>query len=159
MTIKAIETCYKGYRFRSRLEARWAVAFDAAGIPWEYEQEGFDVHGRWYLPDFVITTPEGKCVVEIKPEISEKIPRLYMAGKMPAEDWRNEWRPSCLRDRYLGDLDEKVELTIVGDEARVFIYDGPYGYDRGGHSLRHGVQGTWGCLENEIVIQSFSGIK
>ena len=30
--IKAIETYYKGYRFRSRLEARWAVFFDAAGI-------------------------------------------------------------------------------------------------------------------------------
>ena len=26
--IKAIETYYKGYRFRSRLEARWAVFFD-----------------------------------------------------------------------------------------------------------------------------------
>lgn len=25
--IKAIETEYKGYRFRSRLEARWAVFF------------------------------------------------------------------------------------------------------------------------------------
>lgn len=28
--IKAIDTYYKGYRFRSRLEARWAVFFDAA---------------------------------------------------------------------------------------------------------------------------------
>jgi len=26
--IKAIETQYRGYRFRSRLEARWAVFFD-----------------------------------------------------------------------------------------------------------------------------------
>ena len=30
--IKAIETVYKGYRFRSRLEARWAVFFDACGV-------------------------------------------------------------------------------------------------------------------------------
>jgi hypothetical protein len=28
MSAKAIETHYKGYRFRSRLEARWAVFFD-----------------------------------------------------------------------------------------------------------------------------------
>lgn len=28
MTIKAIDTIYKGYKFRSRLEARWAVFFD-----------------------------------------------------------------------------------------------------------------------------------
>ena len=35
--LKAIETEYKGYRFRSRLEARWAVFFDACGVKWEYE--------------------------------------------------------------------------------------------------------------------------
>jgi hypothetical protein len=39
--IKPIETRYKGYRFRSRLEARWAVFFDTMEIPWEYEKEGF----------------------------------------------------------------------------------------------------------------------
>lgn len=51
--IKAIETRYKGYRFRSRLEARWAVFFDALGIKWEYEKEGYDLgDGGWYLPDF-----------------------------------------------------------------------------------------------------------
>ena len=32
--IKAIPTEYKGYRFRSRLEARWAVFFDACGADW-----------------------------------------------------------------------------------------------------------------------------
>lgn len=52
--IKAIETRYKGYRFRSRLEARWAVFFDTMGSTWtwEYEPEGFDLNGLWYLPDF-----------------------------------------------------------------------------------------------------------
>ena len=58
MTIKAIETRYKGYRFRSRLEARWAVFFDALGLQWEYEPEGFDLgEAGWYLPDFWIPTP------------------------------------------------------------------------------------------------------
>ena len=53
--IKAIETEYKGYRFRSRLEARWAVFFDEAGIKWEYEPEGFELpSGKRYLPDFKI---------------------------------------------------------------------------------------------------------
>lgn len=51
--IKAIETRYAGYRFRSRLEARWAVFFDALGIGWEYEPEGFELpDGTRYLPDF-----------------------------------------------------------------------------------------------------------
>lgn len=53
MKIEAKETQYKGYRFRSRLEAKWAVFFDALGIEWEYEPEGFRLpNGKGYLPDF-----------------------------------------------------------------------------------------------------------
>ena len=76
--ITPIETIYKGYRFRSRLEARWAVFMDACGADWEYEPEGilavsyaeqepdFDEEGNvireyptqtystCYLPDFVV---------------------------------------------------------------------------------------------------------
>lgn len=63
--IKAIETVYNGYRFRSRLEARWAVFFDALGVEWQYEVEGFDLDGIWYLPDFWLRDPE--CWIEIKP--------------------------------------------------------------------------------------------
>ena len=50
--IKAIETVYKGYRFRSRLEARWAVFFDALGIHYRYELEGLNTQYGKYLPDF-----------------------------------------------------------------------------------------------------------
>lgn len=64
-TIKAIETVYNGYRFRSRLEARWAVFFDALGVKYEYEKEGFDLgEAGKYLPDFWL--PKQKCWVEIK---------------------------------------------------------------------------------------------
>jgi hypothetical protein len=63
-TIKAIETKYAGCRFRSRLEARWAVFFNAMGIAWEYEPEGFVVDGRPYLPDFLL--PESRTWVEVK---------------------------------------------------------------------------------------------
>ena len=52
-TIQAIPTRYAGCHFRSRLEARWAVFFDALGIRWEYEPEGFvGAYGEPYLPDF-----------------------------------------------------------------------------------------------------------
>lgn len=54
MSIKAIETRYAGCRFRSRLEARWAVFFDHLGIKWEYEPEGFDLPSGPYLPDFLL---------------------------------------------------------------------------------------------------------
>ena len=40
MSIEAIPTKYNNYLFRSRLEARWAVFFDAAKIKYEYEVEG-----------------------------------------------------------------------------------------------------------------------
>jgi hypothetical protein len=67
--IKAIETRYAGYLFRSRLEARWAVFFDALKYDWQYEPEGFElVSGKRYLPDFRINLPDGPLWFEIKPE-------------------------------------------------------------------------------------------
>jgi hypothetical protein len=83
--MKAIETRYKNRRFRSRLEARWAVFFDALGIQWEYEKEGYELDGMQYLPDFWL--PEQDCWVEIKgqeptEEEEEKARRLsYCTGK------------------------------------------------------------------------------
>lgn len=52
--IKAIETHYAGCRFRSRLEARWAIFFDTLGIEWQYEPEGFELPSGRYLPDFFL---------------------------------------------------------------------------------------------------------
>jgi hypothetical protein len=53
---RALDTRYRGFRFRSRLEARWAVAFDAmkqdGRIEYEYEPQGFLIDGVPYLPDF-----------------------------------------------------------------------------------------------------------
>lgn len=71
MDIKPIETIYKGYRFRSRLEARWAVFFDAMGIPYVYEPEGFVLSdGTMYLPDFYL--PDSDTYAEIKGVMSDK---------------------------------------------------------------------------------------
>ena len=39
--IRAIETLYHGCRFRSRLEARWAVFLTYARVIYQYEVEGF----------------------------------------------------------------------------------------------------------------------
>lgn len=64
-----IQTEYNGHHFRSRLEARWAVFFDALGVRFEYEAEGYDLNGVWYLPDFWL--PEIGCFVEIKPPLDE----------------------------------------------------------------------------------------
>lgn len=53
--VKAIETVYAGCRFRSRIEARWAVVFDHLRINWQFEAQGFALpSGDRYLPDFMI---------------------------------------------------------------------------------------------------------
>lgn len=71
MGITVISTKYKGYNFRSRLEARWAVYFDSLGIRWEYEKEGFHLTNKFnsynYLPDFWF--PDLKMWAEVKAEI------------------------------------------------------------------------------------------
>ncbi len=63
--LKNVDTIFDGYKFRSRLEARWAVFFKTLGIKYEYEKEGFELPCGWYLPDFWL--PNEKTWVEIKP--------------------------------------------------------------------------------------------
>jgi len=79
--IKAIETVYKGYRFRSRLEARWAVAFDAMGVHWQYEPEGFQLPSDdWYLPDFRVKSCGYSAWIEVKGGIWSDEEGLYEGG-------------------------------------------------------------------------------
>lgn len=59
-----IDTEYKGYFFRSRLEARWAVFFEKMGWRWEYEVEGYELPSGRYLPDFYF--PDLNCYAEVK---------------------------------------------------------------------------------------------
>lgn len=66
MTAQAIQTEYNGYRFRSRIEARWAYVFDLLGIKYDYEKEGYQLKSGYYLADFWL--PEMQLWVEIKGE-------------------------------------------------------------------------------------------
>jgi hypothetical protein len=114
---KAIETVYNGYRFRSRLEARWAVFFDTLGIKYEYEKEGFDLNGVWYLPDF--WWPEMNIWVEIKPTMPDE-------RSMEIETYEN-----------LAQLGEHPVVLIAGQPGvepgdysiRLFYPDGREGHD------------------------------
>ena len=77
-TTKAIQTHYKGYYFRSRLEARWAVFFEHLGIEYQYEPEGFEKEMYYdddskilrYLPDFYL--PKLNTWVEVKGLMTDK---------------------------------------------------------------------------------------
>jgi len=85
--MKAIETEYKGYRFRSRLEARWAVFFDACGVRWEYEPEGYMLdNGLSYLPDFLLHEVAGRAAGDLYVEVKGKMTKtdaekIYAFGK------------------------------------------------------------------------------
>ena len=55
MAMQAKPTLYAGYRFRSKLEAKWAVFFDELKIPYQYEPEAFVCSdGSQYTPDFFL---------------------------------------------------------------------------------------------------------
>lgn len=108
--IKAIDTEYNGMMFRSRLEARWAVFFDAAKIKYEYEPEGFEHDGIRYLPDFYL--PDFDTFAEVKPDRdgAEKdllkyrrliywggpIKRLIFLGNIPGPCNGGGWCFPCL---------------------------------------------------------------
>lgn len=62
--MKAIETEWMGYRFRSRTEARWAVFFEHLGLKWQYEVDGYELESGKYLPDFYL--PDLRMWAEVK---------------------------------------------------------------------------------------------
>lgn len=125
--IKPIETHYNGYRFRSRLEARWAVFFDAIGWGYDYEPEGFDLGGQgWYLPDFALYGPNLPFWVDIKPFVPnpESELNVYM-GKLSAtcdaKTPRSPRKPSGLL--LVGNVGENPACGIsVGASEMPFQY-------------------------------------
>lgn len=81
--VTSIRTQYGGVEFRSKLEAGFAELFDVARIDWEFEPEGFNLAGLWYLPDFWL--PDLRIFVEVKgildANAEEKATRLAEAAK------------------------------------------------------------------------------
>ena len=122
--IVPIETKYNGYKFRSRLEARWAVFFDEMDIKFQYEPEGFKLASGWYLPDFWL--PQVEMWAEVKQnklnkkecclayDLSESTgyPCLMLVG-VP------DFRPYKSVTVHLG-IDEKGEV-VTGD-IDIFYY-------------------------------------
>ena len=119
--IKAITTYYNGYKFRSRLEARWAVFFDAAKIRYEYEPEGFKLkNGLCYLPDFYL--PDENMYVEVKP------PR------------RGAWKDIAKAGQFVGNgIDTLLILSNIPDRTD-YIWYFPVLY---WHSVEQSVKIKW----------------
>lgn len=106
--IRTIETNWHGCRFRSRLEARWAAIFEAMGISWEYEPEGYKLNNlSRYLPDFVLhgvggrvgSKGDGDLFVEVK-------------GMPDKLDGKTLWK--------LDDFSKQNDLLVVGPVPDMF---------------------------------------
>lgn len=109
-----IPTYYASCTFRSRLEARWAVFYDAIDIPWDYEPEGFELpSGKCYLPDFWL--PQQNVWMEIKPcrpsdedldkirEFSETVGRIILCIGQPCNPKRVKSHGTDLANHCYGD--------------------------------------------------------
>lgn len=134
--IKPIETYWRGYRFRSRLEARWAVVFESLRLDWAYEEEGFDLgDGTFYLPDFTIRGMEGRgpseLYVEVKGHMTEddmaKVRRfaesypVYIVGDIPkiegqGSQWFEAMEDACYEWPYPYNFE-----TVDGDLFGAFL--------------------------------------
>lgn len=120
MIPRAIETRYKGYRFRSRTEARWAVFFDALGVAWEYEPQGYvGAAGTCYLPDFLV---DHSLIVEVKPAVNPH-----------SEEWIGDMRRSLAKwEDFLATAPDRTPILVVHGTpgAREGVHVGGYLYRR-----------------------------
>jgi len=120
--MRAIETLYMGYRFRSRLEARWAAFYDKLGVKWAYEEEGFDLRfdaneSVFYLPDFHL---EGIGYIEIKPKEPDAIENKK-AERLALHTKENVYI-------FFGEIPFPEPNMEYQDSAHVFLADG-HGWD------------------------------
>lgn len=125
--IKPIETVYNGYRFRSRLEARWAVFFDALGIEYEYEPEGYKFSdGQCYLPDFYLSNLN--TFVEIKRLHDFEIAYDHENNMVACDLGKSKYLEFASKCTKSG----MAFLIAFGDPVDVFFSE-----DHGGHDSGH----------------------
>jgi hypothetical protein len=99
--MKAKETIYNGYKFRSRLEATWAIFFDIMKIKYIYEPEQFLCYDQsQYTPDFYL--PECYC---------RKIEGVYLEIKPIG--WKDD---NNYKKRISGAFDDDTGLILMAGD-------------------------------------------
>lgn len=115
-TKRGIPTTYRGIRYRSRTEARWAVFFDQLGWPAEYEP--IDLCG--YIPDFIISFRSAPILVEIKAESYIRDLREAEA-KIDASGWDGE-ALILGSTPFLDEVEHWNDLQAMGSLREVFTH-------------------------------------
>jgi hypothetical protein len=108
-TIAAIPTVYRGRRYRSRLEARWAAFFDLLG--WRHEYEPFDL-GKW-SPDFLLHGIWRRHGAATEP-------RPVLAEIKPITDFDLSVATRMNDAIYDQDIPPALDLLLLGVAPRVF---------------------------------------
>lgn len=145
--VPAIETEYRGYRFRSRLEARVAAMLDFIGWEWEYEPEGFELASGRYLPDFALIKPQESLNPDCR--VGERMLWIEVKGAPPTQK-------DLARAHDLAAATRTPVAFIVGmpRHLRLSGYMS-WGCDCDKHSELHGAELHYGCNQtvwmDEIV--------
>lgn len=129
-------TTVDGIKFRSKLEAYTYKKLKAAGIPFEYEEQSFELYPGFkptvecwehrygsfrkretkvrpitYTPDF--TCPELKWVIEVKGRANERFPLVWKMFRARAEATRSKlFLPSCEKD-----VDLAVQIILESNDS------------------------------------------
>lgn len=157
--LPAIPTVYRGIKFRSKLEAKYARAFDILGISWTYEEVNFMFDdGTCYAPDFYM--PEIDTFFEVKGVMDEeskrKVEQLAKLGnrvvvglpdgsiKMANGSSTGVYVCIPVNERKDSDLWTDVYMSVCDKCETFFFYDGIGSYEctacgehDGDHHLRH----------------------
>lgn len=149
MERRSLPAPYKSTLYRSHLEARWAIFFDALGLAANYEPQGFDLgDGVAYLPDFAIYAARGTAWAEVKP--------IWDADSEGVAKWRRfaAMRPSPRKSRAVllvgpPSTDSK-HVVIGGDDTQCNPTAGPWEDDgqtwrpcSGGYHFDLAYPGQW----------------
>lgn len=129
-----LPTTYKGVRFRSRLEARYAAFFDELSWPWKYEP--IDLCG--YLPDFILGFEQGDVLFEVKGSVEDE---TIAKAKVEASGWNGEAIVAS--------------GEVVGPRIGSMLGTSPMGFEWGdadvfycincGQPSLHSSSGSWHC--------------
>ena len=139
--IRPIETRAYGCRFRSRLEARWAVFLTEAGFHWEYEPEGAALEAGHYLCDFRVTKNDVTIWLEVKPKLTVDQP--------DDPRWAELARTSGLMVFTVRGMHRSGDRCEAAHSARVWMPDGTVA----------NVHGLWQAREYERAWDAASSAR
>ena len=112
---------YKGYRFRTALEARWAIFFDACGVDWEYEPECYDLgDGLSYVPDFLLHGVSGRAGGDLYVEVIPRMTELdaIKIKRFAERSWDMEGMEEVIKNPVLivGRLPDGVSAVDISED-------------------------------------------